>query len=239
MKFIAIALLLIALGTATAAPQYVKLSASTINNSQLIQDLRQLGAEYVLEQGIFHSTKAPLPNGFWQITSTQSVYRKIDGGVTYYKYTVHLESQSSPITIKATYIVSFRPSNGKTLVTYYIYTILTVNDNEETTDLPQFYDTHTLDSNAYVKAIYDNAVTFTITDARAKGLIKKGLYHVGRIFSIKDQGFTDPPVFVFLVTLVNKSGYTYRASINAPDLGDYPEEEHANYPITYTIYPNN
>jgi len=185
--------LLIVLGTATAAPPaYVKLSAATVNKSQPIQDLRQLGAEYVLEQGIFHSIKAPLPNGYWPIKSTESVYRKIDGAMTDYKFTVILESQTTEI--KATYIVSFAPATGKTLVTYYIYTILFNNDNEYTSDLPQFCDSQSFTNNSYYDEIYNRGVDFTISDALAKGLIKKGTYHVGRIFSVQDEGYTDPYV---------------------------------------------
>lgn len=156
--------------------------------------------------------------------------------MTDYKFTVILESQTTEI--KATYIVSFAPATGKTLVTYYIYTILFNNDNEYTSDLPQFCDSQSFTNNSYYDEIYNRGVDFTISDALAKGLIKKGTYHVGRIFSVQDEGYTDPYVQVLLVTLVNKSGYNYRATINVPDLGDIAEEDQGNYPVTYTIYPN-
>jgi len=236
--FIAI-LLFIALGAISAQSNgYVKLSTSTINNSQLIQDLCQLGAEYTLEQGIFRSTKQPLYNGYWTIEKTESVYRKFSGGVTYYKYNVILECESVPTTIRSTYIVSFRASNGNTLVTSYSYKLISVNPEEETYDLPQFIDLQLLGNNAPLDENFNRGVDFTVADAIAQGKIQNAVHHVGRNFSIKDYGYSEPYVYEFLTTLVTKNGYTYRARITVPDLSEVPEEEQGNYPVTYVIYPN-
>ncbi len=238
MKFIVIALLLAVLGSTMAASGYVKLSSRTINNNQVIKDLRQLGAEYTLQRGIFRSTQNPLENGNWVISKTESVYRKISGAVNYYKYTVIIKSNSSPTVIRAVYTVAFRKTNGNTLVTSYSYKIIQDNDNEFTTDLPQFIDTRTIASNSYLSAKLQEGYDYTIAHAKAAGDIRDATYHLGTIFSAGDNGFTTPYVLNFLVTLVTKSGYTYRARISVPDLEETPEDQWPNYPVTYVIYPN-
>jgi len=238
MKLIVIAILLAVLGSTMAASGYVKLSSNTINNNQVIQDLRQLGAEYTLQRGIFRSTQDPLENGNWYISKTVSVYRKISSAVTYYKYTVILKSNSSPTEVRAIYTVAFRLSNGNTLITAYSYKTLLNNDNEHTTDLPQFIDTRTIPDNAYLSGKLQEGYDFAIAHALATGDIRDATYHLGTTFSAGDNGFTTPYVFNFLVTLVTKSGYTYRARISVPDLEEIPEDQWDNYPVTYVIYPN-
>jgi len=238
MKIIIVALLFVALGSTMAGSVYIKLSANTINNSQLIRDLRQLGAESTLQQGIFRSTKAPLRNGDWYIDRTESVYRRIAGAVTYYKYTVILKSNSSPTVVRATYIVSFRPANGNTAVTFYHYRILS-DRNEDITDQPEFIDIRLIASTPIWSEKLQNGYDFTITDAIAKGLIQDATYHIGKIISAGDSGFSYPYIVSFLVTLVTEDGYTYRARISVPEAEEVPEDQPNPYPITYVIYPNN
>ncbi|RYZ75573.1 MAG: hypothetical protein EOP04_33160 [Proteobacteria bacterium] len=50
MKLLIIALLLVSITSISAQGGYIKLSDSTISQSQLIQDLRQLGIEYLLDR---------------------------------------------------------------------------------------------------------------------------------------------------------------------------------------------
>ncbi len=237
MKFIIVALLLAVLSSSMAASSFVKLSTKTINNSQLIQDLRQLGAESTLQQGVFRSTKAPLQNGNWYVDQTESVYRRITGAVVYYRYTVILKSNSSPTVVRATYTVAFRPANGNTLVTFYHYKILS-DRNEYITDMPQFVDTREIANNTYLNGQLQKGYDFTIASAIAKGQIRDATYHIGKIFSAGDSGFTYPYVVNFLVTLVTGDGYTYRARIFVPDVEEVPEEQQGDYPITYVIFPN-
>jgi len=239
MKLLIAALLFVAIGTITAQSNgYTRLSTATINRSQLIQGLRQLGAEYLLEKAIFQTTKNPLRNGNWNISRTESVYRRISGGVNYYRFTVILASKSSPTTVRGLYTVSFRPSNGNTAVTSYSYRILSDKD-EFRTDQPQFVDLTWLTSNTYIQAQFQKGYDFTVANAIKNGEIRDATYHAGKTFSIRDSGYTYPPVINFLTTLVTRSGYTYRVRFFVPDLESVPEDQQANYPITYWVYPNN
>ncbi len=233
MKFIFLALLFIALGS-TNASGYVKLSADYMSYHQIIEDLRDLGAKYTLQRGIFRNTKDPLENGDWVIFKTESVYRKITAAVTYYKYNVVIKSHTTPSKIKATYIVSFRPANGKTLITSYSYN----NLNEYSPGLPQFIDTRIIAGSSYLGAKLKEGYDYTIAHAKAAGEIKKSTYHIGTIFSAGDNGETIPYVLDFLVTLVTKKGYTYRARISVPDLEGIPQDQWDQNPVTYGIYPN-
>ena len=116
-----------------ALSQETKLHPAYYENNTLIKDLRQLGAEYTLEMGIFTKTP-PLPNGYWSIYKTENVYQSIANGVTYYKYIVHLLCQSDPYLIRATYTVSFRSSNGNTKITQFFYTKMTPPDKPVVAD---------------------------------------------------------------------------------------------------------
>ena len=151
MKLIILVLGLLAIGS-MAQSNYVKLSTSTINKSQLIQDLRQLGAEYTLEKGIFQQ-KPKLPEGYWELLKTISVYKKTANGAHYYKYTVRLENQVEPYLIEATYVVAFRPSNGNTLVTSYSYKTIKKNyDGPIIADAPSFVDMRLLKKGSKIEA---------------------------------------------------------------------------------------
>jgi len=241
MKLFIAAFLLIAFGAvASGADGYVTLKASTINRSQLIQDLRQLGAEYVLEQGIFRSTKTPLYNGSWGISKTEKVERKTTSAVTYYRYTVQIQSKSAPTLIRAVYVVAFRRANGNTLVKSYSYRILSNDpDGPFLADLPMFIDLRSLSNGNGVDDYLNEGISYVIKQALKKGEIKKGNYRVGTTFSIQDTGFSFPYGYNFLTTLVNKSsGYTYRVRIFVFITENLPEDQQDDFPPTYTIYPN-
>ena len=204
---------LIVCSTLAAKTSYVKLSTSTINKSTLIQDLRQLGAEYTLEKGIFQQ-KPTLPNGYWIITKTESVYKKVENGATYYKYTVQLYCESEPYLIRAKYTVAFRNSNGNTLITSYSYSVIDPNPDEaEVADAPDFIDNRLLKKGSDLKEYLDEGIEFTVKDAIKKGLIKKSTYSFVRVFSIRDIGYESPHGYNFLVQLVSKKGYNYRVRI--------------------------
>ncbi len=241
MKLFIAALFLISFGAiASGSDGYVTLKASTINNSDLIKDLRQLGAEYVLEKGIFSSTKAPLYNGSWGISKTEKVERKTTSGVTYYRYTVQIQSKSAPTLIRAVYVVAFRNANGNTLVKSYSYRILSNNpDGPFLADLPMFFDLKSLTDGSGVDDYLNEGVDYVVKQAIAKGQIKKGKYRVGTTFSIQDTGFSFPYGYNFLTTIVNKStGYTYRVRIFVFITENLPENQQDDFPPTYTIYPN-
>jgi len=239
MKLAILIFLLATLGSIKAQSDgYIQLSTAEIQASQLIQDLNQLGSEYFLDKAIFQDTSAPLLNGGWNIEETESVYRKISGGITSYKFTVILESDSSHTVIRATYRVSFRPSNGETIVTCYRYAIISDESEEYIYDFPSFIDTRRLGSTPYYDEKLARGFEFTVTNAIANGQITDAIYHNGITFSVKDRGYTDPYQIHFLTTLVASDGYTYRARIIVPDLTDTPVEEHGNHPITYEIFPN-
>jgi len=232
MKTIVLAFLLLAC-TAMAA-DYVKLSTNTINKSQVIQDLRELGAKYTLEKGIFQQTPK-LPNGWWSVTKTESVYRKISNGVTYYKYTVQLRCESDPYLIRASYVVSFRPSNGNTLVTSYAYKILDKNpDGPVIADAPYFVDMRILKKGSKPEAFLNEGIKFAVNDAISKGLIKKSTYSFVRVFAMQDVGYSIAPGYTYLIQLVSKQGYNYRVQITVFDQTDLPEKVDP----FYNFYPN-
>ncbi len=153
MKLIIFVFTLLTIESMAKKSSYVKLSTSTINKSQLVQDLRQLGAEYTIQKGTYQQ-EPKLFYGYWKLVKTESVYKKTVNGVNYYKYSVQLENQlDSPILIQATYVVAFRPSNGNTLVTSSSYKIIKKNyDAPLAVDPPSLIDMRLLKKDSYIEA---------------------------------------------------------------------------------------
>jgi len=238
--FVAVFLLLVSCSLAAGMGQYTQLSQATISDSQLIRDLQQLGAEYVLEQGIFRSTKAPLPNGSWEVNETVSVYKKENCGITLYNFTVILNCISADKVIRARYVVSYNRKTANTLVTWFIYTELSGNGDLIITDQPQFIDVRDLkQNNSQYQDFLDEGVDFTVADAVKKNKLPAGDYRVARVFSIKDTGFSFPYGYRFLVKLANDdNGKYYRALITVWNTENVVEEDQGDYPPEYIIYPN-
>jgi len=224
-----LALVLLVCETLAANTDYVKLDANTISKSQLIKDLRQLGAEYALEKGIF--PEDALPNGYWIVYKTESVYKRVFNGATYYKYTVQLRCESDPILIRANYIVAIWASNANTLVTDYSYSVIDENPNiPVATDVPEYIDNRLLkQGSGDLWSLLDGGIKYTVKNAISKGLIKNSTYKFVRVYSIQDTGFSNPSGYNYLVQLVSKQGYNYRVRTTVWENNSTPK---------YVIYPN-
>jgi len=236
MKIALIALFLI-IGSAVAG-DYVTLKASTYNKDELIKSLRQIGYEYVLQKGIFESSKTPLYNGSWKLKETDSITRKIDGSNVYYQFIVKLQSQSAPTLIRARYNITYNKNSGNTLVTYFIYTVL--SDNKEgpfLADLPSFIDVRKLSSDDRLQEILDEGVEYAVNEAICEEDLPDSDYRVARVFSIQDTGFSYPYGYRYLVKLANKDGKYYNARITVWITENIPEEDVDNFPPEYELYP--
>jgi len=237
--FIAVFFLL--LSCAFATKSYTQLSADTIQKSQLIQDLQQLGAEYVLDQGIFRSTKAPLPNGSWEVNETVSVSKKDNCGITLYNFTVILRCISETKLVRARYIVSYNRKTFNTLVTWWIYTDITPEGEKiAISDQPSFIDVRELkNSDSDYQDYLDEGVDYTVANATQSGLLPEGDYRVSRVFSIKDTGFSFPYGYRYLVKLANDdNGKYYRALITVWNTENVVEEDQDDFLPEFVIYPN-
>ncbi len=226
---------LIVCSTLATCTGYIKLRTSTIEKSQLIQDLLELGADYTLEKGIFQQ-KPTLPNGFWVTRKTESVYKRVKNGITYYKYTVQLFCFTEPYLIRAKYTVAFRKSNGDTLVTSYSYSVIDPNPHEEAIDAPGFIDNRLVKKGSDLKKYLDKGIEYIVKAAIEVGNMKKSTYSFVRLFSVKDLGSKSPPGYVFKVQLVSKEGYNYRVLIIVYAIDDLEN----NYYLrpAYIIDPN-
>jgi len=226
-------LVLFACEAFSADTGYIKLKTSTIDGSQLLQDLRQLGADYTLEKGIFQQ-KPKLPNGSWEIIKTESAYRKISKGVHYYKFTVQLESLDDPYLIRANYVIAFRPSNGDTRVISPSYTIISKNyEGTIAADSPAYVDLRDLKKGSELQKYFDDGFKYTLKDAISRGVIKKSTYSLVRVFDISIVGY--PYLgYGFTIQIVSKQGQNYRVHIFVWD-NTWTEEYLSP---NYTVYPN-
>lgn len=188
---------------------------SEINEASLSQDLRQLGADYVLNQGIFQQ-EPHLPNGYWIIVETESAQKKVLHSITYYKFTVQIRCEVKPKLIRATYEISFVPSTGDTHIISSSYEVIPNHYPEiYMTNAPSFTDTRLIKKGSDVQSLLDKGVEFTVKDAIEKGLIKKSSYTVTEVFWVKNLGFSYVPGYTYFVLLTSSEGYNYRVELTS------------------------
>jgi len=236
MKYFIVALALVMMTQTAMTQQYVTLSAATVSRSQLIRDLRDLGADYVAQQGVFVSTKAPFLGNFYTIRTTEKVERAITSGVTYYRYTVVLADQDNLTVARATYVVNYRPATGSFIVASYSYRIIGGNpDNEPSVGGPSLVDIRPLNAgNSDLQTLLDESFEYVVDDAIAKKRLPDADYRIQFVYNAYSVSSGYPPQYVFLVKAVNDDGRYYRIEITATL--DVPGEEHQD--PTYVIYPN-
>ena len=240
--FIPVLLLLACCAMAQNTNNYARLSDATINKSQVIQDLRDLGYNYALQQILFvENNKYNLPTGLFRLLKTESVDERISGRVAYYKYTVQLSTYGDKI-IRVIYTVSFDQATGATKVISYTYSLIKSEDGPMIADLPSYIDVRGISNGTDLESKLLKGVKFTVENATANGQIRRGAYSVGQIFTAFDSGYSYPYVYNFLVTLVCNKGYAYRAKISVPVTVSQSISEDgkvtSDFPVTYTIYPN-
>lgn len=218
------------------AASYIPISSETINNSQLIQDLRQLGAQYTLEKAIYVKTPS-VPNGYWTIEETESAGTRTANGVTYYQFVVKIRCESDPFLIRARYVVSFRPSNGNTVVQSYCYQILDRNpDGPVLADAPNFVDMRLLTPGSEIETFLNTGIDYFVEHAIEDGLIEDSTYEFVRIFALQDVGFSIAPGYTYLIQVVNAEGQNYRVRITVFD----NESSGSPEPIepSFTLFPH-
>jgi len=233
------ALIFIAQNTMATSPAYKTLSATVIKNSQLIQDLRDLGADYVVQKGVFHPKKNALPGSYYEITKTEKVERSITPIATYYRYTVILAEYDNLAVIRASYVVTYAPNTGAVSVGSDSYRIIGGDPTgEQSVGGPSLVDVEPLndDTDEELSPLLESSVAYTVKDAIAKKLIPKGKYQIGQVYNayLADSGF--PPTYVFLLTLVDAHGNTYRAEITSYSLDG--SEQGDEWLPEYVIFPN-
>jgi len=237
MKFLILALALFCIAQTSfgASPQYVQLSPATIRNSQLIQNLRDLGADYVIQQALFAS-KTPLPGSYYELTRTEKVERKITPSATYYRYTVILTEYDNLAIVRANYVISFNPKTGAFAVVSHKYKIIGGNPKgEPSVGGPSLIDVRPLNAgNDDLSPFLSSSVKYVTADAIKNKKLPKTAYSLADVYNayLEDSGF--PPRYVFLVKLVSKTGMTYRVQITATatEKGEKPVNP------SYVVYSN-
>ncbi len=221
---------------ALAQDEYVTLSSDEANDGT-IQSLKYFGWKFVIEKGIHQSTKFPLENGDWSILSTESTERRTTDEVTYYRFTVQLGLYyGTEMTIRARYVVSHRPSNGRFLISSWTYTKIqnanTGQEEETVTGGTDVLDIRPLNSGSSdLNSLLDYAITATVEDAVEQGALPDASYSLKYVYSAEDFETSVPPEYHFLVSLVNDDGNYYRVKIEIVDnsvLGnseEYPQDE--------------
>jgi len=235
MTFLLHAIFILLLAFQTHSTPYTPLTPGEMSESQLIQDLQELGAEYTLQRVIFKRTSI-LPNGFWQITATESASMKISRNYTYYKFQVQLQCQTTPFLIRAKYVVSFIPSTGDTQILSYCYKIINQNpDIPVLKEAPNFVDMIWLTPENQVYALLAQGIDYTLADAMAKNLLTDPTYELKKVFRIQNISNSTVQGYSYLIQVEAKRGYNWRLEINVYDNSDSDSE-----PLnpTYLIYPN-
>jgi len=222
---------------AFAQTNYTTLTSKEAN-STTIQSLKYFGWKYVLEKGIFQSSGFPLENGSWLFLGTDLIERRIADEVTYYRFTVRLGwDYSDKLTIRAKYIVSNRPANGRFVVESWVYTEIASSDSGVEVPIggPEFVDIRPFNNGtSNQSSLLDYAVTATVDGAIEEGVLPEANYSLRYVYSVETEP-TYPPLYVFLVSLVSSGDDFYRAQIEISDDSVLGNGEQS--PPTYTINP--
>jgi len=221
---------------ANSQTRYTPLNTQEISSSMLIQDLRQLGAEFTLQKLIFDHTPS-IPNGHWEIIKTESAALKTINGTRFLKFQVQIRCLTTPYLIRARFVVSFTISTGDTLVRSYCYQVLDKNPKGPLLeDAPNYVDLSLLDPNLLIGNFLDFGIDYAISDAIQRGLLGANTnYDFVRAFRVKDVGTPDAPGYSYLVQISNTEGYNRRYEIIVES--DSPTS--APLGFSYVIFPNN
>jgi len=205
--------------------QYVPVPPNEIAESQIIQDLRDLGADFVIQKGVFANTTSPLPGSYYELTQTESVERKYTSTATYYRFTVILNETDNLAVVRANYVVGFRPSTGGFLVTYYNYDIIGGDpDAEQSVGGPSLVDVRPLNNGTSdLSPLLNSSIEYVVDDAIEKGLLPESNYTLRYVYDAYLTSSGYPPTYVFLVRLMNDEEMSYRVEIIASE--DLEEEE--------------
>jgi len=265
MKFLIATLVLIltiqspsikAQSTTSAFLQYVPIPPNEVAKNQVIQDLRDLGADFVIQKGVFANTTLPLPGSYYEVTETESVEQKDTSTATYYRFTVILTETDNLAVVRANYVIGFRPSTGGFLVTYYNYDIIGGDpDAEQSVGGPSFVDVRPLNNGTSdLSPLLNSSIEYIVADATEKGQIPESNYTLRYVYNAHLANSGYPPTYVFLVRLMNDEGMSYRVEIVASEGEEEGEgeEEFVNEfggedsgegfgeeeGVQYLIYPN-
>jgi len=166
--------------------------------------------------------------------------------VIYYRYTVILTEYDNLAVLRATYVVSFKPSNGGVVVSSHSYKMIGGDDNgEQSVGGPSSIDVKPLNdkdsSDDYLSTLLKDAVDYSINHGIKGKQLKDAYYQVGMVYKayIANSGY--PSAYIFLLTLVDNKGKTYRVQITTYPLNifapirDQADEE---WLPEYVIFPN-
>ena len=113
------------LALTSVSSQYVELTRAQINaNSEFLENLREYGRGYVVQKGVYESTKAKLPGLDYNLTAVEKIERRSTNAAAYYRFTLLLTEQQNQARVRATVTIRFDHRNGAFIVSFYRYTIL-------------------------------------------------------------------------------------------------------------------
>ncbi len=224
MKFLLFSLALIMmvqLSFTTNSPQWTEMSDFLIFKSELIQNLRDLGADYVMQQGVFASTTEPLPGKFYEVTSTLKAERKITNTTTFYRFNVILTEFDELAVVNATYVVSFDFGTGAFMVNSFRYNIIENNpDGENSIGGPSLIDVRPLNNGSdELTPLLSESIDYVIADAIDNGQLPEAKYMLKYVYTAYLMDYGYPATYVFFVKLVNNKGQTFRVEIMVPESG--------------------
>ena len=180
-----------------------------------VQGLRLFGWNYVLQQGVFQSSKLPLENGNWERYSNKLTERRTSGAVTYYRFTLQLAlDYGERMIIQARYVVSYRASNGRFLISSWSYSVVENHPDEEVgSNGPYLEDIQPINrGTGELSPVLDKAVDTIVEKAIAAGDLPDSSYRLKYVYNVENSG-EDSAQYTFWVSLVSSDGTYYRVRI--------------------------
>lgn len=194
----------------TASSQYVELTEAQMNaNNFFLQDIRNFGVSYVIQKGVYESTKAKLPGQNYNVTDIEKTERRSTTAAAYYRFTVILAEQQNQARVRATFTIRYDHRNGAFIVSSWRYTIL------RSSGINGGYNAYIpIDVRPFNDGIIDELDAF---NARVQEVIAEGIqedklpgstYSVRFVYGGVQQSETERKQFS--VKMVNPQGEYYR-----------------------------
>jgi len=205
MKFILFSLALLLTTHIAFSQDWTPITSST--NDITVETLKYIGANYVVQKGLFEVSGSKLVNGRWDLADTESIETRTNGDITYYRFSVKLGTEWGKTNlIRARYTVSLRASNQRILISSWSYTKLG-KVAEENPANGTYLDAREFTGGYGIFGHYtDEAIPVVVEDAIEKGVIPDSTYTKKFVYSAIQEG----SVFTWTLTLTDSKGNYYR-----------------------------
>ncbi len=206
-----LALALLAFFTPVSS-QFVDVTNSISPNEELIQGFTDFGVGYIIQKGMFESTKAPFPGLYYNLTTTEKIERMTTDTADYYRFVLLLTEQENQATVRANFTIQYNYINGTFLITVWRYNILSKSESHGGLKVST-----AIDARPYTDGSIEEFSTFNariqevVQDGINRAVLPQSTYTLSFVYASRtDFQISYAERKVFCVKVVNTEGQIFR-----------------------------